>query len=90
MVFRLGPRRQLELFRRLIGEHIELSLDLLDALHARWVVLLRALGPDELARTFVHPEMDAEIRLDTNLLLYAWHGEHHVAHVTRLRGREGW
>ncbi len=24
------------------------------------------------------------------LALHAWHGRHHVAHVTRLREREGW
>jgi hypothetical protein len=69
---------------------VEVALDLLDALHEKWVLLLRSLGPEEHARTFLHPEMDAEIRLDTNMLLYAWHGEHHVAHVTALAQRSGW
>lgn len=71
-------------------ERIELSLSLIDALHRRWVVLLRSLGRDELAREFFHPEHDAHFRVDTNVLMYAWHGEHHVAHVTSLREREGW
>ncbi len=67
-----------------------LSLDLLDALHRRWVVLLRALGPEERARTFTHPESGESIRLDVNVGVYAWHGDHHLAHVAALAEREGW
>lgn len=65
------------------------SLSLLDALHARWVRLLRALGPAELRREFVHPDSGV-VRLDVNIGLYAWHGRHHLAHITRLAEREGW
>ena len=68
---------------------VETSLALLDALHERWVALLRAMGPDDFARTLVHPETGVQ-RLDQMLALYAWHGAHHVAHVTSLREREGW
>jgi uncharacterized damage-inducible protein DinB len=68
----------------------EVSLALLDALHRRWVTLLRALGPDELARAFRHPEMGRSVRLDATVGLYAWHGRHHVAHVTGLRERMWW
>ncbi len=65
------------------------SLALLDALHARWDVVLRALGPADLARTYRHPEQ-GDVPLRTALAIYAWHGAHHVAHVTELRRRMGW
>jgi uncharacterized damage-inducible protein DinB len=60
------------------------SLDLLEALHVRWVRLLEAMSEQDYQRTFVHPESGA-VRLDQYLGLYAWHGRHHVAHVTSLR-----
>jgi hypothetical protein len=68
---------------------VEISLDLLDNLHRRWVVLLRSLSDADFARTFRHPEVGL-LRLDTNLALYAWHGQHHTAHITALRERNGW
>jgi hypothetical protein len=68
---------------------IEVSLALLDSLHDRWVRLLRSITPEEWKRTFVHPELGVVI-LERNLGLYAWHGKHHVAHVTELRKRMGW
>lgn len=68
---------------------VAVSLDLLDALHARLVVLLKALGPAQLAREFLHPE-SGTVRLDRNIGLYAWHSRHHLAHVTGLAEREGW
>jgi hypothetical protein len=68
---------------------IDLSLALLEALHRRWVLLLRSLRPQDLARTFIHPELGV-VDLEKNLSLYAWHGRHHVAHITSLRERMGW
>lgn len=65
------------------------SLVLLEALHRRWVQLLRAMTPEDFARTFVHSELGL-VSLDRNLALYAWHGEHHTAHITALRERMGW
>ena len=67
----------------------EVSLTLLDALHKRWVILLRAMDDEGFARTLKHPELGLRT-LDQMLALYAWHGRHHVAHVTSLREREGW
>ncbi|CAA9307041.1 MAG: Putative metal-dependent hydrolase YfiT [uncultured Gemmatimonadaceae bacterium] len=66
------------------------SLALLDALHLRWAALLERLTPDHWARTLRHPERPRPMRLDDVLALYAWHGRHHTAHVTRLRERMGW
>lgn len=69
---------------------VSVSLDLLDALHARWTALFRDLPDEAWSRTFVHPEHGRALTLDWLLANYAWHGKHHVAHITRLREREGW
>jgi hypothetical protein len=69
---------------------VEISLSLLEALHRRWALLLRSLGPAEWELRFVHPEHGREWSLDEALAMYSWHGEHHTAHVTRLRDRMGW
>jgi uncharacterized damage-inducible protein DinB len=69
---------------------IEVSLDLLDALHLRWVALLRSMDTDDLNRGLRHPEHDRVLTLKQMLGLYAWHGRHHVAHITSLKKREGW
>jgi len=67
----------------------ELSLSLLDSLHQRWVLLLRSLRPQDFARTFRHPDLGV-VTLDKYLSLVAWHGRHHIAHITSLRERMGW
>ncbi len=66
------------------------SLALLEALHRRWVLLLRGLGAEQWERRYMHPEHGREWSLDEALAMYAWHGEHHTAHVTHLRARLGW
>ena len=68
---------------------IETSLVMLDAVHRRWVVLLEALRPEDFARPLTHPE-NGPMTIDKLLQMYAWHGRHHVAHITSLRGREHW
>ena len=69
---------------------IEVSLALLDSLHRRWLLLLRQLTGAEFARSFRHPEHGRSMSLGEALALYAWHGRHHVAHITSLRHRMGW
>lgn len=68
---------------------IATSLALLEALHRRWIALLRGLGPTDFARTFVHPA-SGPWTLRGYVALYSWHGKHHVAHITSLRERMGW
>jgi uncharacterized damage-inducible protein DinB len=68
---------------------IEPSLTLLESLHTRWVSLLKAMTADDYQRKIKHPEL-GELTLERYLGLYAWHGRHHVAHVTSLRERMGW
>jgi len=65
------------------------SLTLLEALHGRWVKLLKSMDTAQFSRTFQHPQR-GRVTLDLNLAIYAWHGRHHVAHVTALRERMGW
>lgn len=67
----------------------EVSLALLDCLHRRWVELLRGMAAADFARTLRHPELGT-VALDRYLAMYAWHGRHHVAHITSLRQRNGW
>lgn len=62
----------------------EISLALLDAVHARWVAFLRTLKEEEWARTFRHPEIGI-VTLDRTLGLYAWHVRHHTAHLRMIR-----
>ena len=69
---------------------VSISLHFLAALHARWVYFLRSLSEEELRREFIHPESGKAINLKRNIALYAWHGNHHLAHITNLRHREGW
>lgn len=68
---------------------LDVSLTLLEMLHVRLVHVLRAVTDEQWSRTIQHPE-NGRMRLDFLLGLYAWHGRHHVAHVTRLRERMGW
>lgn len=68
---------------------IGVSLALLDALHQRWVLLLRVLAPAQFARSFRHPELGL-MTIDQQIAMYAWHGRHHLAHITSLSTRMGW
>ena len=65
---------------------VEVSLLLLDALHRRWVLLLRQLTDEQWQRTFVHPQQGA-VALERALALYAWHSEHHLAHVNSVAAK---
>ena len=73
-----------------ISTPIEVSLQLLDSLHVRWVNLLKLLKEQEWKRTYHHPAMGKTLPLEQVLALYAWHGRHHVAHITTLRQNKGW
>jgi hypothetical protein len=68
---------------------IAVSLGLVEGLHERWARVLQSLGPAEFARKLNHPELGA-LDLDFLTGMYAWHGKHHVAHITGLRKRMEW
>ncbi len=67
----------------------EISLALLDAIHGRWIAAIRSLPAGSFARRYRHPQ-SGPTSLEEQLALYAWHGRHHVGHVTALRRRMGW
>jgi len=68
----------------------EISLSFLKALHVKWVILLRSIPVDNLNRFFVHPDTKKQITIKTLMAMYAWHGEHHLAHITNLKKEKGW
>ncbi len=67
-----------------------LSLALLSALHAKWVVLLKTLTPDQLTQEYIHPDTKKNVALHNMVGMYAWHGDHHLAHITELKKRMHW
>jgi hypothetical protein len=69
------------------GFPIESALKTLEGLHERWVHLLKGLSDLEFERQFIHPESNALISLETNIGIYAWHCEHHLAHVKNAKSR---
>ncbi len=68
---------------------IAVSIQLLEALHERWIVLLKSLTTADLEKTFTHPDSGV-VTLAQNIGLYSWHSRHHIAHITSLRQRSGW
>jgi hypothetical protein len=67
-----------------------LSIAVLTALHCKWVNLMRQLSGEELAREFIHPETKRSQRIDRMIALYAWHGAHHLAHISSLKKKREW
>jgi uncharacterized damage-inducible protein DinB len=67
----------------------EWSLELIEAVHARWVMMMQALTDEQWKRGYNHVERGVTT-IEEAALLYAWHSLHHVAHITRLRARQGW
>jgi hypothetical protein len=63
---------------------IELSLQLLEGLHRRWVILLQSLSDEDVKKQFTHPELGL-VSIDKYIALYAWHGKHHVAHIMSVK-----
>jgi hypothetical protein len=68
---------------------VEWSLELIESLHARWVMLLQSLNDEQWKRGCHHPE-SGPWTVELLALNYAWHSRHHVAHITHLRARENW
>ena len=67
-----------------------LSIAVLKALHVKWVTLLKSLSAEQMKRAFTHPETGKLVTIERLTGLYAWHGDHHLAHITALRARMKW
>jgi len=65
---------------------VEISIKLLEALHERWVILLRSLSALDRARELNHPDIGL-LAINQLIALYAWHGNHHLAHITSFISR---
>jgi len=63
---------------------VNLSVRLLEAVHARWVVLMKVMSSKDMERSYIHPESNSEFKLSRVVGLYAWHGNHHLAHIQNL------
>jgi hypothetical protein len=62
----------------------------LRSLHAKWIELLTRLAPADLKKEFTHPDTKKNVPLDRLIHTYAWHGDHHLAHITSLKERMEW
>jgi len=69
---------------------VEYPLGMLKSLHKKWVSLLKQLLPDQLKKEYIHPDTGKHTRLDQMTANYAWHGEHHLAHIKVLKKKKGW
>lgn len=69
---------------------IKLSLDSLKALHTKWVYFLKGLTEEQLNKSFIHPDGNEEVGLKENIGTYAWHCNHHYAHIENLMIRKNW
>jgi hypothetical protein len=63
---------------------------MLEGIHAKWSLILSTISEIESKRCFIHPEHGREISVEEMAALYAWHCNHHLAHITNLKKREGW
>ena len=73
------------------GDNFEIqhSLDILEGLHARMVLLFNSMSDEDWNRIFFHPEYDKSLTLKWMLGLYAWHSDHHLAHIKQAIEKEG-
>ncbi len=69
---------------------VAISLNIIAAIHIRWVMFLKNLSIADYERTFFHPEQKRSISLFQALCIYSWHCNHHLAHITGLKSRMGW
>jgi hypothetical protein len=66
------------------------SLAFLEGLHFRLAYLMKSLSATDLEKSFIHPEHNASFQIKEIIGTYAWHGLHHLAHITELKKRKGW
>jgi len=69
---------------------VETSLDFINALHGKWVILMENMSVSDFEKTFVHPQSGSRFKLKEILSHYSWHTRHHFAHVDNLKKRKGW
>ena len=63
----------------------EISIGILESVHTRWVTLMQAMGETDWNKTFIHPQYNRVQKLSQTVMLYAWHGEHHLGHILNAK-----
>ncbi|MBC7390699.1 MAG: putative metal-dependent hydrolase, partial [Opitutaceae bacterium] len=66
------------------------AIQMLHGIHSRWTILLKSLSDNDIKKTFIHPEHGKEFSIEENIGVYAWHCNHHLAHITTLKKSKGW
>ncbi len=69
---------------------IQPTLSFLEGLHFRLEYLMNSLSNEDLEKTFIHPENNKKFKIKEIIGTYAWHGNHHLAHITELKKQKGW
>ncbi|GMQ30134.1 YfiT family bacillithiol transferase [Algoriphagus confluentis] len=69
---------------------VEGSLQLIQIIHSKWIVLLNSMEKADFQKTYFHPESKKTPKLEEVTLMYAWHSSHHLAHIQHLALRENW
>lgn len=69
---------------------IQPTLNLLEGLHYRLAYIMKNLSEADLEKSFIHPENNSEYRIKQIIGTYAWHGNHHLAHITSLKKHKNW
>ena len=69
---------------------IQPTLSFLEGLHYRLAYLMKSLNEEDLEKTFIHPDHNSEFKIKEIIGTYAWHGNHHLAHITELKKKKGW
>ncbi|MCB9202526.1 MAG: putative metal-dependent hydrolase [Flavobacteriales bacterium] len=67
---------------------IKLSLEFIDVLHQKWIILLNTLSENDLEKTYFHPELNENVSLKTAVKMYAWHSEHHFQHIVLVKNEK--
>jgi hypothetical protein len=68
----------------------DVSVKILEAVHQRWVALMRSMEETDWDKGYLHPEHGKVQLLRQVVMMYAWHGEHHLGHILGLKKKMGW
>lgn len=72
-----------------ISDDVSASIQIIEGVHARWVLLLKSFGEQELKRQFIHPANNKTSTLEETIGVYAWHCNHHLAHIEQALLHKG-
>lgn len=73
-----------------ISMPVKPAMRMLKGIHQRWYVLLKTMTNKQFEKTFRHPEKKDDYNLRYFLSLYAWHCNHHFAHIENLKNEKVW